>query len=483
LSAAVADGRAGRGGLAFGAKRTLARAIGAASRRSGRGGGTTLPGRVLLRLEPEAIARLGAGLTGGATVVSATNGKTTTAGMIAAILAAEGRPPVHNRAGSNMTWGVATALLEQRGAEGLFEVDEAWLPRVAQQLNPRLIVLGNLFRDQLDRYGEMEALAEEWAKAVAVAPAGTGLALNADDPLVADLGRDPDTERPRDGALYFGIEDHSQALPELQHAFDAKHCRRCGHPYAYEVAFVGHLGHYSCPNCGARRPRPDVAATRIELRGMEGSAAIVRVPGGEIEVELPLPGLYNVYNALAAIAAALKLGVAPERVAAALGDMRAAFGRVETIPIGDRRVSILLIKNPAGANEVLRTLRLEATGSSSQKGSDGDPKCELDLWVALNDRIADGRDVSWVWDADFELLADRIRRVTCAGTRAPEMALRLKYAGWPEERIAVEPEIAASLDTAVAAAEDRLFALPTYTALLELRKLLADRGLAKEFWR
>ena len=458
---------------AFGAKRALARGIGAASRRSGRGGGTTLPGRVLLRMEPEAIAKLGAGLTGGSTIISATNGKTTTAGMLAAILTAEGREPVHNRAGSNMTWGVATALLEQRGTEGLFEVDEAWLPPVAQQLHPRLIVLGNLFRDQLDRYGEMEAPAEEWAKAVGAAPAGTGLALNADDPLIADLGRDPDTERPREGTLYFGIEDHSQALPELQHAFDAKHCRRCGHPYAYEVAFVGHLGHYSCPNCGAQRPRPDVAATRIELRGMEGSAATVRVPGGEIEVELPLPGLYNVYNALAAIAAAIKLGVEPGRVAAALRDMRAAFGRVETIAVGDGQVSILLIKNPAGANEVVRTLKLEA--SDHAQG--------IDLWVALNDRIADGRDVSWVWDADFEVLTDAVRRVTCAGTRAPEMALRLKYAGWPEDRIAVEPDIAPSLDAAVAAADGRLFALPTYTALLELRKLLADRGLAKEFWQ
>jgi UDP-N-acetylmuramyl tripeptide synthase len=443
---------------------------------------------VLLRLEPEAIARLGAGLTGGATIVSATNGKTTTAGMIAAILAAEGRPPVHNRAGSNMTWGVATALLEQRGAEGLFEVDEAWLPRVAQQLHPRLIVLGNLFRDQLDRYGEMEALAEEWAKAVEAAPAGTGLALNADDPLIADLGRDPDTERPRDGVLYFGIEDHSQALPELQHAFDAKHCRRCGHPYAYDVAFVGHLGHYSCPNCGAERPRPDVAATRIELRGMEGSAATVRVPGGEIEIELPLPGLYNVYNALAAIAAALRLGVEPARIAAALRDMRAAFGRVETIAIGAGSVSILLIKNPAGANEVLRTLKLEAeqpppTAVRSQKAADSAENCELDLWIALNDRIADGRDVSWIWDADFEVLAGAVRRVTCAGTRAPEMALRLKYAGWPEDSIAVEADIAISLDAAVAASSGRLFALPTYTALLELRKLLADRGLAKEFWQ
>ena len=328
---------------------------------------------MLLRLEPEAIARLGAGLRGGATIVSATNGKTTTAGMIAAILAAEGRPPVHNRAGSNMTWGVATALLEQRGEEGLFEVDEAWLPRVAQQLDPRLIVLGNLFRDQLDRYGEMEALAEEWAKAVAARPAGTGLALNADDPLIADLGRDPDTERPHEGVLYFGIEDHSQALPELQHAFDAKHCRRCGHPYTYEVAFVGHLGHYSCPNCGAQRPRPDVAATRIELHGMEGSAATVRVPGGEIEVELPLPGLYNVYNALAAIAAALRLGVEPGRIAAALRDMRAAFGRVETIAVAGGEVSILLIKNPAGANEVLRTLALEAR---SQFPVTGTGNCE-----------------------------------------------------------------------------------------------------------
>jgi UDP-N-acetylmuramyl tripeptide synthase len=377
-----------------------------------------------------------------------------------------------------MTWGVATALLEQRGAEGLFEVDEAWLPRVAQQLNPRLIVLGNLFRDQLDRYGEMEALAEDWAKAVAAAPAGTGLALNADDPLIADLGRDPDTERPRDGVLYFGIEDHSQALPELQHAFDAKHCRRCGHPYAYEVAFVGHLGHYSCPNCGAQRPRPEVAATRIELRGMEGSTATVRVPGGEIEVTLPLPGLYNVYNALAAIAAALQLGVKAVRVAAALGEMRAAFGRVETIPIGERSVSILLIKNPAGTNEVLRTLKLEAERPDGP-GADGG----IDLWIALNDRIADGRDVSWVWDADFEVLGGAVRRVTCSGTRAPEMALRLKYAGWPEESIAVEPEIAASLDAALAASPGRLFALPTYTALLELRKLLADRGLAKEFWQ
>jgi len=469
LTVPATAGPARRGPL-FGAKVAASRAIGVASRASGRGGGTTLPGRVLLRLEPEAIARLGAGLDRGTTIVSATNGKTTTAGMIAAVLAAEGRHPVHNRAGSNMTWGVATALLEQHGHEGLFEVDEAWLPRVVEQLDPSTIVLGNLFRDQLDRYGEMEALADEWAATVAARSDRIGLVLNADDPLIADLGRDAQGVA-RESVLYFGIEDSSQALAELQHAFDAKHCRRCGHPYAYQRAFVGHLGHYSCPNCGARRPAPEVAATKIELRGMEGSLSTVRTPAGEFELRLPLPGLYNVYNALAAVTASLQLGVAPARIAAALSEMRAAFGRVETIAVAGTDVSILLIKNPAGANEVLRTLRLEA-------GSE-----PIDLWIALNDRIADGRDVSWIWDADFELLGAGVRRVTCAGTRAPEMALRLKYAGWPLDSIEVVPEIEASLDRAAAAAPGRLFALPTYTALMELRKLLADRGLAKEFWR
>jgi UDP-N-acetylmuramyl tripeptide synthase len=457
-------------GPLFGAKLTAARAIGVASRASGRGGGTTLPGRVLLRLEPEALSRLGRRLGRGTTLISATNGKTTTAGMIAATLEADGRRPVHNRAGSNMTWGVATALLEQRGDEGLFEVDEAWLSKVAAQLDPSLMVLGNLFRDQLDRYGEMEALAGNWAKVIASRAGRTRFVLNADDPAIADLGRDEAGDA-RDGVTYFGIDDTSQALPELQHAFDAKHCRRCGRPYVYERAFVGHLGHYSCANCGAHRPAPDVSATAIELRGMDGSRVTLRTPHGEMRLELPLPGLYNVYNALAAVAAAIELGVAPQRITSALVSMRAAFGRVETIEVAGKALAILLIKNPAGANEVLRTLLLEA-------GGDG-----LDLWIALNDRIADGRDVSWVWDADFELLEGAVRRVVCSGTRAPEMALRLKYAGWPAEAIEVVPGIGTSLDRAVSTASGRLFALPTYTALMELRKLLADRGLAEEFWR
>jgi lipid II isoglutaminyl synthase (glutamine-hydrolysing) len=205
---------------------------------------------------------------------------------------------------------------------------------------------------------------------------------------------------------------------------------------------------------------------------MSGASVALRTPAGELEIELPLPGLYNVYNALAAVAAALQLGIEPGSIGPALAGARGAFGRVETIAVGAKRASILLVKNPAGTNEVLRTLRLEA---DEGKG--------LDLWIALNDRIADGRDVSWVWDADFELLAGAVRHVTCAGTRAPEMALRLKYAGWPVERIAVEPGIEESLDAALNTAPEQLFALPTYTALLELHKVLSGRGLTQEFWR
>ncbi|HEX2231823.1 MAG TPA: MurT ligase domain-containing protein, partial [Thermoleophilaceae bacterium] len=395
----------------FRAARGLARLARAISRKLGRTGGTTAPGRLLLRLSPRALGRMAKGLERGAVLVSATNGKTTTAAMVAAALERDGRRVVHNRAGSNMSWGVATALLDagrDPGQLGLFEVDEAWLPRVARELHPRAYLLSNLFRDQLDRYGELELLADRWAELVAEQHGRASFVLNADDPLVADLGRG------RNGVTYFGLDDDSQALPDMQHAADSKHCRKCGSPYAYEAVYLGHLGRYRCPNCGRERPVPDVSATRVELHGMSGSSMGLRTPRGELSLTLPLPGLYNVYNALAAAALALDLGVPLATVGQALEGFAGAFGRVETIPVDGRSLSILLVKNPAGANEVLRTLTLE--------------EGRLDLWLALNDRIADGRDVSWIWDADFELLAGRVRRVTCSGTRAEEMALRLKYA-------------------------------------------------------
>jgi len=444
-------------------KAAIARTVGRLSRATGKGGGTTLPGRVLLKLDPDAISKLGRNLTDGTTLISATNGKTTTASMLATILAGADRHPVHNRAGSNMTWGVATSLAEQKGSEGLFEVDEAWLPEVADRLEPGTILLGNLFRDQLDRYGETETLADAWKDLAARLSGRTGFVLNADDPLIADIGNSSG-----DDTTYFGIDDESQALPELQHAHDAKLCRVCGHELTYDRAFVGHLGHYHCENCGMRRPEPDLSATSITLKGMSGLTATINSPEGSDQLELPLPGLYNLYNALGAIATARRLGVPVADAVGSLAAMKAVFGRVERIEVGDVSLSILLIKNPAGANEVIRTLALEPA--------------PIDIWIALNDRIADGRDVSWIWDADFEMLAERVGRVTCTGTRAAELALRLKYAGWPADRTVVIEDPATALDHAVAAAEGQLFALPTYTALLDLRNLLAERGDSERYW-
>jgi UDP-N-acetylmuramyl tripeptide synthase len=437
-------------------KLAAARAAGALSRRAGRGG-TSLPGKVLMRLDPRAIARLGARLRNGSAVISATNGKTTTAAMTAGILELTGARLVHNRAGANMAGGVATALMDgpSDADTGLFEVDEFWLGQVVGQLRPRALLLANLFRDQLDRYGELDTIADRWARVAAATDAA--LVLNADDPTVADLGRDG-------GATYFGVEDDAMALPAMQHAADATHCRRCGAPYIYDAVYLGHLGRYHCDNCGASRPEPSVAATDIVLEGVRGARFRLRTPDGERDIALPLPGLYNVYNALAAAALAMALGASLGQVATGLHAVEPAFGRAETLRIGGRELSILLVKNPAGANEVLRTLILE----------DG----EHDVFAVLNDNIADGRDVSWIWDADFEVLAPRVRRVTCSGTRAAEMALRLKYAGVPTDRIAVEPGLDDGLDRALADGDGRLFALPTYTAMLALRDLLVARGAA-----
>ncbi|MEA2177973.1 MAG: hypothetical protein QOG77_1270, partial [Solirubrobacteraceae bacterium] len=240
-------------------KVAAARGVGVLSRRTGRGG-TSLPGRLLLRVEPHAMRRLADRLERGNAVISATNGKTTTAAMVAAILARGDVRLVHNRAGANMAGGVATALMDGDGDMGLFEVDEFWLDRVVPDLRPRAILLANLFRDQLDRYGELETIADRWA-AVVAATADGALILNADDPLVADLGRD------RADAVYFGVEDDSVALGGMAHASDSKHCRRCGAPYVYEAIYLGHLGRYHCPSCHARRPEPHVAATRVVLDG------------------------------------------------------------------------------------------------------------------------------------------------------------------------------------------------------------------------
>jgi lipid II isoglutaminyl synthase (glutamine-hydrolysing) len=449
-------------------KLDVARAAGRVSRAGRHGAGTAAPGRLLLRLVPDAIGRLAERLPRGSVLVSGTNGKTTTARMLAAMLRAGGRSVVHNHAGANSHWGVATALVDQEGEQGVFELDEAWLPLVADQLLPRLLVLCNLSRDRLDSYGEIERIGTLWGGLLRAHPEAQ-LVVNADDPrLVALAGaRGPDA---RAGITHFGIDDPAVGRAEPQHPREGRTCPSCGAAQAYERAFVGHLGHYACPACGARRPRPEVAATAVRMEGTAGSTMSVRTPAGQLEFRVGLPGLHNVYNALAAIAAAVHLGLPPAALCEGLEAMEVPFGRAETIDVGGTAVHVWLMKNPVGANAILETLELER------------PRPGFDLWIALNDLAPDGRDVSWIWDVDFESFAARVRSVSCTGRRAPELALRLKYAGWPIDAADVDEDLPRSFERAVARAPGRLVALPTYTALLQLEAALEDHGAASSEW-
>jgi UDP-N-acetylmuramyl tripeptide synthase len=442
----------------------LARAAAGLSRLAGAGGGTTLPGKLLWKLDPSAVDRLAARLPRGSALVSATNGKTTTAAMAARILEPSLRL-AHNRAGANLVSGVASALVAGRDAElGLFEVDEAALPEVARRVSPRTVSLGNLFRDQLDRYGELELVAGRWREMARGLPAGALLVANGDDPQLGEIA----TERP--GSVVFGVDDPRHASPELQHAADSKWCVRCGTPYAYAAAYIGHLGDYRCPACGHARPPLDVVAREIELNGLESVSFRLETPEGSARVELQVPGLYNVYNALAAASLARGLGSSTEDIVSGLQGFSAAFGRFERIQLDERSLLVLLIKNPAGANEVVRTLV-----------AGGSPRL---LLVALNDEIADGRDVSWIWDVDFEPLLEGLERLIATGERAAELALRFKYAGLPEHSIEVVPSLEAALDRGLELTSpgDELIALPTYTAMLALRDLVSRRGFVKPYW-
>jgi UDP-N-acetylmuramyl tripeptide synthase len=441
-----------------------ARGVAALSRRLGAGGGTTIPGKLLAELDRSAIDRLAARLTTGTAVVSATNGKTTTTAMAAEILRPRHRL-AHNAAGANLVSGVASALLAAGDADlGLFEVDEGALPELVERLRPVAVCLGNLFRDQLDRYGELELVAERWREAMAVLPAEARLVYNADDPQLAAVGE------PHARSVAFGLDDPRIARPSLQHAADSKYCVRCGTPYDYAAAYVGHLGDYRCPRGDHARPALEVAARDVSLEGLERAVFQLDTPEGSRRIELRLPGLYNVYNAVAAAALARALGAELDEIATGLERFSAAFGRFERISVGGKRILLLLIKNPAGANEVVRTLE-----------DGGAPRT---LVVALNDEIADGRDVSWIWDVDFEPLLPSLETLVASGGRAAELALRFRYGGLDEHAIEVVSELGNALDRGVQLTPDggELVVLPTYTAMLGLQRLLASRGLAKPYW-
>ncbi len=440
----------------------------------GRSGGTAIPGLVAERVDPLLIGKLAARLPEGAIVVAGTNGKTTTARMLAEILTAAGKSVLNNGAGSNLSRGIATAFARQSSLLGwpgadiaVIETDEGAFPGVVAAVRPRVIVLNNLFRDQLDRYGELNSVAAKWKIALSRLGPGTSLVFDADDPTLCALA---DAAPAGTSLVPFGLGPHAYTLPELTHAADAVLCTKCGAPLEYHALSVGHLGDWYCPTGDNARPPLAFAATNIRLLGMEGATFTVSHEAARpFDITTRVPGLYNIYNALGASVTAVTLGVTSEIVAGALRTFVAPFGRIERVALHGRRLTLALIKNPTGANEVLR-LVTSATPAP--------------LLLCINDLIADGRDVSWLWDTDFEMLADYPAPISVSGIRAFDMAVRLKYAGVPEERISVVPTIA---DALVAVAEQAspdsdAYVLPTYTAMLAAREALHTLGALRDVW-
>ncbi|HVQ43581.1 MAG TPA: MurT ligase domain-containing protein [Candidatus Saccharimonadia bacterium] len=439
----------------------------ALSRGLGRGGGGALPGLVAERLDPHLAAKLAAGLSGGVILVTGTNGKTTTTKLIAEFLEAMGLVVVTNSSGSNLKRGVTSALIRAadmggrvRATVGLFEVDEASLRRVAPEVRPTHIVVTNLFRDQLDRYGELDTTAALIGEGIAGTDAQ--VYLNADDPLVASLAT---YARSPEQVHYFGIEGMPvSAVGEHQTATDSDRCPVCHSRLEFSRVFYGHVGHYRCPKGDFGRPAPTVAVTNVEEADRDGSRFVVAVRGKRTELRFPLPGTYNLYNALAAVSLGVGYGVEMPVMQAALAATRAAFGRVERVEIDGRTLCLLLIKNPAGFAQVLQTFVI---GREAVR-----------VLFVINDLAADGRDVSWLWDVPIEALGGHDTRAFTAGVRGADMAVRLHYAG-------VESQTAASVGEGIEAlvaatpAGETAYILPTYTAMLEVRKLLARRTQMK----
>ena len=423
------------------------------------GAGTNLPGKISRKLSPDLLSYLVKQTKKEVIAVTGTNGKTTTSGFIAGILRADGRKTVHNRHGANMLTGITTAVVNESSLSAclnadncLFEIDEAFLVKAVDEFNPDILLVTNLFRDQLDRYGELNTT----AKKIELAIQKTSeikpplIILNADDPIVSSLG----SGRNR---VYYGLDEikfinQDEKITSPQETTNCK----CGERYKYTKVFYGHMGHFYC-DCGHKRPDPQIKATAVI--DINSSLLTVNTLNNEnFVVNIKMPGLYNIYNALAAVSTALEMGITPENIKKGIENYSTVFGRAETLNMQNKEVLIQLIKNPIGATEVLRTVKDDINGR---------------LLIIINDNYADGRDVSWLWDANFELLSAHGKTIIVSGVRATDMAVRLKYAGISPEKLIIIEDIRSALQKSLSATtgEEKLYVLPTYTALLDLQKI------------
>jgi UDP-N-acetylmuramyl tripeptide synthase len=407
-------------------------------------------------------------------VITGSNGKTTTARMIAAIAEASGQRVSQNRTGSNLLQGVTSVVVNFADIFGrmdsdvlLFEIDEATIPLAVPEIQPDVVVITNIFRDQLDRYGELYSVARTLNKMLESLPETATILLNGNDPQVANFG-----ENARARRIFFGLETTEIGTPVPEQSADIIRCIHCNSDLVYEVAYMSHLGIYRCPNCGYTLPKLDIAATSVQLAadGESPTHVQLRTPQGEMTLELPLPGLHNVYNAAAAIGAAMAATFTMDKVQSALSNLRPAFGRLEKIQAGDKTIYLTFVKNPTSFNLMLRLI-------AQHQG-------QKHLLLAASHTVVDGEDFAWLWDVELEEIADTILDAVCSGNKPEELVMRLKYAEVPTERITLIADREAALDAALKHVEPggTLYILSSYTPTHELRKIMQKRGWVKHFW-
>lgn len=438
-------------GLAVGVAKTVTGVV-----RSLRlGAASVLPGEISRRLHPKLLPLLFEQVSNGVILVVGTNGKTTTSLLLKQILADSGFQVVHNSSGANLINGLITALLNSTDITGklsadyaILEVDENILPLLLKDCQPKYILALNLFRDQLDRYGEVDTIAQRWVKAIAPLPKDTTIILNADDPTLSSLGQ----QLPQK-VLYFGLNEPELYLEEIPHAVDSIYCPSCGHLLDYQGVYLSHLGDYQCPSCG-------FAKSKTDLNSKEYPQILI--------------GVYNKYNTLAASLLTQEIGIKTDAIFSTIKNFKAAFGRAEELKIDNKQVRILLSKNPVGMNETIRAVNnIKKTGKSTV------------TLLVLNDRIPDGTDVSWIWDVDTEELVKLGGTLVVSGDRTYDMALRLTYSSEEVEtdrtnfKLVVKENLQQAINTSLELTPEAetLHIIPTYSAMLEVREILVGRKI------
>ncbi|MFB2876443.1 MurT ligase domain-containing protein [Floridanema aerugineum] len=416
------------------------------------GAASVLPGEIASRIQPKILSLLSRQVKYGVIMIAGTNGKTTTSRLLRKMLENQGWRVVHNEAGANLENGLATALIERTNLFGklkadyaILEVDENVIPKVLPKIQPKFILCLNLFRDQLDRYGEVDIISQRWSKAIATLPQDTAIIANADDPTLSHLGQNLQQK-----VLFFGLSEPQYYLDEIPHAVDSIYCPSCGESLNYQGVYLSHLGDFDCPNCGFKKSKVNIDSSKWPQI---------------------LIGLYNKYNTLAATLLAQQIGVAEKVILETIKTFEAAFGRAEELEISGKKVRILLAKNPVGMNETIRTVNeIKKAGGAAT------------TLMVLNDRIPDGTDVSWIWDVDTEKLVASGGNIVVSGDRVYDMALRIKYSqtnGNNGCKLIVKEDLSEAIATALehTSVGETLHILPTYSAMLEVRGLLTGKQI------